>query len=525
MSLAPNFEQYRALRFDDPRSAISIDLSSMGINAATLKSFDPALKRCFAEMRRLEGGAIANPDEGRQVGHYWLRKPELAPPALRTAIESEREDVLAFAQEVLDGKRFPPRGGRYEALCLIGIGGSALGPQLVIDALGAPRSDRAAGLRFECLDNTDPDGIARKLAGLELARTLFLVISKSGGTKETRNAMLEASVACTRQDLRFCAQAVAITGKGSQLDELARTEDWLARFPMHDWVGGRTSVTSAVGLLPAALCGIDARAFLEGAALMDESTRSESLADNPAAQLSLACWLAAKGQGARNLVVLPYCDRLLFFGRYLQQLIMESLGKALDLEGKRVEQGLTVYGNKGSTDQHAYVQQLRDGLNDFFACFVRVLDDGVEDPIEVEAGVHSADYLHGFYLGTRRALAENDRPSLTITVPRLRARELGMLIALFERSVGYYASLARINAYHQPGVEAGKRAATEALELRAGLLAALGTEPASIPELAQRAGSGDLVTVHQLLEHMAANSDVTGVRLSGTADYARDSTP
>src|SRR5207253_331995 len=132
-------------------------------------------------------------------------------------------------------------------------------------------------------------------------------------------------------------------------------EKWLARFPMFDWIGGRTSELSAVGLLPAALQGIDIMGMLAGAAACDEATRQRDTRANPAALLALMWHHATGGKGQKDMVVLPYKDRLLLFSRYLQQLVMESLGKRLDLQGKRVDQGIAVYGNKGSTDQHAYV--------------------------------------------------------------------------------------------------------------------------------------------------------------------------
>jgi glucose-6-phosphate isomerase len=205
------------------------------------------------------------------------------------------------------------------------------------------------------------------------------------------------------------------------------------------------------------------------------------------------------------MVVLPYKDRLALLGRYLQQLVMESLGKRLDLAGRRVDQGLTVYGNKGSTDQHAYVQQLRDGRDDFFACFVRVLEPG-GSALEVEPGVTAGDYLHGFWLGTRAALAENGRASLTLTLPRLDAPALGAVIALFERAVGLYASLIGVNAYHQPGVEAGKQAAAAALALQRRVVAALEAAPATAEQLAARAGAAaEVETVYLLLESLAAS--------------------
>jgi glucose-6-phosphate isomerase len=205
------------------------------------------------------------------------------------------------------------------------------------------------------------------------------------------------------------------------------------------------------------------------------------------------------------MVVLPYKDRLLLFSRYLQQLVMESLGKKLDLDGKTVEQGISVYGNKGSTDQHAYVQQLREGVNNFFVTFIRVLEVG-SDAIQVEPGVTAGDYLHGLLLGTREALYAGGRDSMTITIDRVDAFTVGVLIALFERAVGLDASLININAYHQPGVEAGKKAAAAVLELQKKVAGAL-TESAATPEaMAKHIGAPDRVeTVQQLLEHLAAN--------------------
>ena len=215
------------------------------------------------------------------------------------------------------------------------------------------------------------------------------------------------------------------------------------------------------------------------------------------------------------MVVLPYKDRLLLFSRYLQQLVMESLGKRLDRQGAEVLQGLTVYGNKGSTDQHAFVQQLRDGRNDFFAVFVRVLRDRDGDDLEVEPGVTAGDYLDGFLMGTRAALAEEGRHSVTITMDRLDARSFGALLALFERAVGLYAEMIDINAYHQPGVEAGKKAAARILEVQGRLVGALTAEPATCVEVAKRADA-DPADAWPILQRLAANG--RGVRLQGGSD-------
>ena len=158
------------------------------------------------------------------------------------------------------------------------------------------------------------------------------------------------------------------------------------------------------------------------------------------------------------MVVLPYKDRLELFSKYLQQLVMESLGKERDLDGDVVNQGIVVLGNKGATDQHSYIQQLRDGLNNFFATFIEVQKDQIGEAwLFTEPDATSGDFLQDFSSEPGLALAENDRESITITVKDVGRHSLsGLLIALFERAVGFYASLININAYHQPGVEAGK---------------------------------------------------------------------
>jgi glucose-6-phosphate isomerase len=209
--------------------------------------------------------------------------------------------------------------------------------------------------------------------------------------------------------------------------------------------------------------------------------------------------------------------------RYLQQLVMESLGKERDLEGRVVHQGLTVYGNKGSTDQHAFVQQLRDGRPDFFVTFIRVLRDRDGESLEVEPGATSGDFLDGLLLGTRRALFESGRPSLTLTLADLSPRSLGMLIALYERAVGLYASLVGINAYHQPGVEAGKKAAAAVLDLQrrvVGALAGRGGAGAMCEELATAVGAPDEVeAIFHVLEHLAANPDRGVARRPGPTPF------
>ena len=503
-SLWDRFQKY-FLRYSD--IGISIDISRMRFDDDFISTMQPRVELALKKMAELEAGAIANPDENRMVGHYWLRNPALAPDAaLRKEIEETDADILAFARDIHSGKITAENGAKFTDILLVGIGGSALGPQFVAEALGGT-GDRMA---IHFLDNTDPDGFDKtfdKIAA-RFPQMLTVVISKSGGTKETRNGMVEAEARYRAAGLDFAKHAVAVTGLGSDLDKVAVGAHWLKRFPMWDWVGGRTSVMSAVGLVPAALQGLDTVQFLAGAAAMDAKTRATDVKQNAALLLALMWYAAGNGRGAKDMVILPYKDRLMLFSKYLQQLVMESLGKKLDLDGKEVHQGIAVYGNKGSTDQHAYVQQLRDGVANFFATFVEVRKDRATASMEVDPSVTSGDYLQGFLRGTRSALYEGGRDSITISIPEVNAFYVGALVALYERAVGFYATLVNINAYHQPGVEAGKKAATRILQIQQLVRKALeeshGT-PKSAPEIAS-AVDADPEDVYHVLIHMLANT-------------------
>lgn len=480
-----------------------LDTSRMKFDDAFMESMSGAIAKALDDMAALESGAIANPDEHRMVGHYWLRNPQCAPSDdIRCDIVTTQQRIADFVQKIHHGTILAPNGQKFTDLLVIGIGGSALGPQFIADAL-ATHDDK---MRVHFLDNTDPQGIESTLSAIEHLDTLLVVvISKSGSTPETRNGMISTAHYLQTHGLNLPSRAIAITGTGSLLDQQAQSEGWIDRFPMWDWVGGRTSLFSAVGLLPAALQGLDTDALATGARRCDAHTRNRDIRKNPAALMALMWFHATNGKGLKDLVMLPYKDKLLLFSRYLQQLIMESLGKALDLDGNPVHQGLTVYGNKGSTDQHAYVQQLRDGIHNFFVTFIDVLQDGA-NPIEVAPDITPGDYLHGFYLGTRQALADSGRESLSIIVRRIDAQTIGALIALFERTVGLYASLIHINAYHQPGVEAGKKAASRILSLQTRILSAL-IAPASAHQLAISLDE-DEENVYRILTYLSENGRI-----------------
>ena len=522
--ISEKWKRFNELVWSSTKLELTLDVSRMDLPEGLFEDLAPKMEQAFEAMAALEAGAEANQDEHRMVGHYWLRNPEIAPtPEIKQQILQARKDVADFVGQVHFGSLRSPGGKPFRNLILMGIGGSILGPQLLQAALSGPNDK----MRLWTMDNTDPDGVYRILRRLhhELDRTLCVVTSKSGGTMETMNAMEETKAAMARVGLKFSKQAVAVTMPGSPLDERAKSEGWLASFPVWEWVGGRTSLFSPVGLLPAALLGLDVDALIQGAARMDEATRVRSLRDNPAAMLAAAWYDATERRGLREMVIEPYKDRLEPWSRYAQQLIMESLGKTRIEDGREIHTGMTVYGNKGSTDQHSVLQHLCEGPGGFFVTFIHVMRDlcgaawasgGAFDvEVQVRPEIASGDCLLALLLGTRSALHDKKHPSISLFVDRLDAMSLGEIVALYERAVGFYATLVGINAYNQPGVEESKKRAGIALDIQLKALAALKArqpEPATAAEIALEA---DLVgweeTVYLILRHLASNS-TRGVR-------------
>jgi glucose-6-phosphate isomerase len=310
------WERYKEYLSFNPEIGLMVDISRMTFPNDYFDRMEPQIQKAFHDMDALESGAIANPDEKRRVGHYWLRAPELAPKRKITRnIQKTFQAIKDFTKKIHGGKIKSQKGKRFSHMLIIGIGGSALGPQFVSDALKTSRDP----MKPYFSDNTDPDGFDQVLNDIKgaLSETLTIVISKSGGTIETQNGMFEAKAAYQAKGLRFEKHAVAITKANSDMDRMAKKEGWMVRFPMWDWVGGRTSETSAVGLLPAALQGIDIDELLEGARLCDEVTRKKDLRANPAALLALMWYHATGGCGKKDMVILPYKDRFQLFPKYL----------------------------------------------------------------------------------------------------------------------------------------------------------------------------------------------------------------
>ncbi|MBO7147124.1 MAG: glucose-6-phosphate isomerase [Lentisphaeria bacterium] len=476
--------------FIDGASGFQINFAGMNFEEKDLADIKSRFDNVHAEMQKIELGEIKNPDENRKVTHFTDRSVYTG-----TAVYNEVEE---FAAGIRSGAITGSTGKPFESAVINGIGGSALGPQLLQMAINGPywneysREKRNGNLKIYFLDNTDTAGLADALAVCDLETTLIVNVSKSGGTQETKNNMIVCQAQYEAKGLDFAKHAAAVTMRESGLDNTARSGKWLRVFEMAESIGGRTSETSIVGHLPAALAGIDFKSLLAGACHMDNLTRNPVMESNPAYMLSAMWYIAGNGKGDRNMVIVPYSDRLILMSRYLQQLVMESLGKEKDLDGNAVYQGLNVFGNKGGTDAHAFIQQLNDGRDDFFVTFIEILEDAMKAPIA--AGIGMGDYLHGFMTGLSNALRSKNRQVIEMKLTTVNPFNVGMLIALYERAVAAYAELIHINAFHQPGVQAYKLASK-------GVISLLGTLVEKMPAIAPFSGTAAELTAKLGLEN------------------------
>jgi glucose-6-phosphate isomerase len=426
---------------------LRIDYSNMMISPggidpagweASAKQFDIA-KRNFDELRA-----------GASVGFVDL-------PSDKT--------LLAQVEQFASSAR-----GRYDDVVILGIGGSALGPIALRTSLRPSGwnllDDKARGgyPRLHVLDNVDPETIAALLGRLRLERTLFIVTSKSGGTAETMAQFLIVHDRLSREKLEIARHLVFVTDpKQGALRPLAeRLKVPALDIPAN--IGGRFSVLSAVGTLPAALIGIDVKALLSGAVEMAKRCETAELTKNPAGVYAMLQWLADTRLSKKTVVFMPYSDPLRDFAAWFVQLWAESLGKHR-ADGTSV--GSTPLAALGATDQHAQVQLFMEGPADKTVTFVAVDQRATDVTIPTAfQDVKELGYLGGHSLGelidieqraTAGALAKRGRPNMTIHLERVDASHVGQLMMLLELATAYAGQLYGIDAFNQPGVELGKQ--------------------------------------------------------------------
>jgi glucose-6-phosphate isomerase len=360
--------------------------------------------------------------------------------------------------------------GKYDDVVILGIGGSALGPIALRTALRPSgwnlldEKSRGGYPRLHVLDNVDPETIHALLGNLRLERTLFVVTSKSGGTAETMAQFLIVHDRLTRAQLDVTKQMVFITDpKQGALRPLAERLA-VPALDIPASIGGRFSVLTPVGTLPAALIGIDVRSLLSGAAEMAKRCESPDLATNPAGVYAMLQWLADTTLAKKIVVFMPYSDPLRDFAAWFVQLWAESLGKQRP-DGTSV--GSTPLAALGATDQHAQVQLFMEGPADKTITFVSVEKRGTDVTIpSAFSEVKELGYLAGHTLAelidieqraTAGALAKRGRPNMTIHLERVDAVHVGELMMLLEIATAYAGQLYGIDAFNQPGVELGKQ--------------------------------------------------------------------
>ena len=374
-------------------------------------------------------------------------------------------DIISYVEEVKD---------KFDAFVVLGIGGSALGPISVQQAINHPyyneisREKRGGYPKFYVADNVDPEKLVYLFETIDITKTMFNVISKSGSTSETMSQfmiikeMLEEKLGEKAKEHIVCTT----DKENGNLIKIAKEENYKT-FIIPAGVGGRFSELTPVGLLPAAFCGIDIKEMLKGAAIMDEMCKNDDIYKNPAFMYAVLNYLTMKN-GQNISVMMPYADSLKFISDWYAQLWAESLGKKYDNDGKEVYVGSTPVKALGATDQHSQVQLYAEGPFDKIITFIGV--DKFKKSITIPkiyedmpslaflGGVTQDDLIKTEQIATEYALLKAGKPNMTITLPEVNENTLGQLLYFFEVATAFTGELLNINAFDQPGVEEGKNA-------------------------------------------------------------------
>lgn len=362
---------------------------------------------------------------------------------------------------------------KFDNFVVLGIGGSALGPTAVFQALChlrhnelPARKRKAPKLYVE--DNVDPERMASLLDVLDLNKTVFNVITKSGATSETMSQYLIIMDLLKKKfgDKAKEHMIATTSAKKGNLIKIAQ-EEGLKTFYIPDGVGGRFSELCPVGLLPAAVLGIDIKVMLEGAAFMDKICKSKDYRKNPALVAALLQFMSMK-KGKNISVMMPYSDGLRYVADWYCQLWGESLGKAVDLDGNTVYAGQTPVKALGVTDQHSQIQLYREGPFDKVITLIAVdtfraevtISEGCENIPDVNFLCNHTmnELINSERKATEYALTTANRPNCTITVPEINAFTIGELLYMFELETAYTGAMLNVDTFNQPGVEGGKNA-------------------------------------------------------------------
>ncbi|MCK8824779.1 glucose-6-phosphate isomerase [Fuchsiella alkaliacetigena] len=424
----------------------------------------------FAEQVGEEHGLTVKDVESLEkrllTAHEAIQEAKAAGEMGFMELPAGQQEVVEEIEELVAARR-----GEFENFVVLGIGGSALGAIALDTALNPPyyKLDSATREtpRLFVPDNVDPARLENLLATIDLEKTLFNVISKSGGTAETMSQFLIARdlVAQELGSEKVAEHFIATTSRDSgNLIKIAK-EEGMPTFYIPENVGGRFSVLSPVGLLPAAFCGIDIKELLAGAEYMDQLCAKKEVWENPA-YLNATLQYLADQQGKSISVMMPYVHALKDVADWYRQLWAESLGKEKDRNGQVVNVGPTPIKALGATDQHSQVQLYMAGPYDKVITLLAVEDYGAEMEIpKLYQDIEGVAYLGGNTLNeliqterlaTELALTKNQRLNCTITLPEVNEFTMGQLLYMFELQTAFAGELYNINAFNQPGVELGK---------------------------------------------------------------------
>jgi glucose-6-phosphate isomerase len=466
----------RFIRFSREQDGLLLDFSRQRIDADALQAL---IERADAvglreRIEALFSGAVVNESENRAALHTLLRVPAggTLPPGLvplHEEVLAVRAQCAAFVRDVHDGKRAGSAGRRFTDIVNIGIGGSDLGPAMAVAAL---KPFQSGHVRCHFVSNVDGTQFADLAAWLEPATTLFIVCSKTFTTQETiANAhRARAWLVGKCGEAAVARQFAAVSVNTKAMDEFGIADD--ARFAMWDWVGGRYSLWSAVGLaIELAIGTSHFEAMLAGAHAMDEHFRGTAWADNLPVLFGLLAIWNRNALGCASHAVLPYTQRLARLPAYLQQLEMESLGKHVTRDGKPVDRdtGAVIWGEAGSNGQHSFFQLLHQGTAhvslDFLLPASGAADRQADELAIANCLAQAQALMAGHESAEPHRRHAGSRPLTLIAFPRLDPAMLGRLVALYEHKVFVESVLWNVNPFDQWGVELGKKLCNDLLPL------------------------------------------------------------
>lgn len=419
----------------------------------------------FSELTHI---AEKNPNHGlleSELGSYLSRFDEF-----KSRVESRKQGFLDLpfdTQNLEKVKQFSNEvKSKFDTIVVLGIGGSMLGPLVILEALGAKSKKKVY-----CVDNIDPDLIQQIDSKINYSKTIFLVQTKSGTTPETVAQYFYFRAKVIKENLPVKNHFVFVTDPENGYLRKSAPQDQITCFDIPENVGGRFSVLSNVGLVLAGLLDIDIDALLEGG----QNAVQKYFSGKDLSSYRLAVSQFLLNQKGKNITVLmPYTSRLKTFAGWYIQLLSESIGKTLDLQGKEVWTGITPVPALGATDQHAQMQLFKEGPNDKLIVFLQVADHQVEVQIpDLFGDEKSLAYLKGKsfnqlleaeFVGTRQSLSESEKPNITILIQEINPRSLGELFVFFEISVAFLGEIFNINTFDQPGVERSKVITREILD-------------------------------------------------------------